>query len=98
MSEITAVSTDLDLLAERVERAATLVQSMREDKRRLESERDELARRVHESEQRLQGQDVTALLAEVQTLRKEQRDWQSERREVAGRIEALVKKLERLEA
>ena len=98
MSETTMVSTDLDLLAERVERAAALVQTMREEKRRIESERNELARRLQETEQELQGQDVTALLAEVQTLRKEQRDWQSERREVASRIDTLVKKLERLEA
>ena len=98
MSETTMVSTDLDLLAERVERAAALIQTMREEKRRIESERNELARRLEESEQRLQGQDVAALLTEVQTLRKEQRDWQGERREVASRIDTLVKKLERLEA
>ena len=92
-----AVGTDLDLLAERVEKAAALVQRMRDDRQRLERERDELARRLEESEGMRQGQDVTALLSELQTLRKEQREWQTERREVAGRIETLVKKLERLE-
>ena len=89
--------TDLDLLAERVEKAAALVQRLREDNQRLGRERDELTRRLGEAEGRLQGQDVGALMAELQGLRKGQRDWQSERREVASRIEALVKKLERLE-
>ena len=98
MNDTTTMSTDLDLLAERVEKAAALIQHMRDDRQRVERERDELARRLADSEQRLQGQDVASLLAEVQTLRKEQREWQGERREVASRIEALVKKLERLEA
>jgi len=98
MNDTTTMSTDLDLLAERVEKAAALIQHMRDDRQRVERERDELARRLADSEQKLQGQDVVSLLAEVQTLRKEQREWQGERREVASRIEALVKKLERLEA
>ncbi|TMQ72766.1 MAG: hypothetical protein E6K81_06525 [Candidatus Eisenbacteria bacterium] len=98
MNDTTTMSTDLDLLAERVEKAAALIQHMRDDRQRVERERDELARRLADSEQKLQGQDVASLLAEVQTLRKEQREWQGERREVASRIEALVKKLERLEA
>jgi chromosome segregation ATPase len=93
----TTMSTDLDLLAERVEKAAALIQRMRDDKQRVERERDDLARRLQESEQKLQGQDATAVLAELQGLRREQKDWQGERREVANRIEALVKKLERLE-
>jgi len=94
----TTMSTDLDLLAERVEKAAALIQSMRDERQRLERERDDLAKKLQEAEQKHQGQDVPALLAELQTLRKEQREWQGERREVAGRIETLVKKLERLEA
>ncbi|HEY3215576.1 MAG TPA: hypothetical protein VGK93_03695 [Candidatus Eisenbacteria bacterium] len=97
MNETTVVNTDLDLLAERVEKAAALVQRLREDKQRLERERDDLARRLRESEEQLQGQDVAALIAELQGLRKGQREWQGERREVASRIEGLVKKLERLE-
>jgi predicted nucleic acid-binding Zn-ribbon protein len=97
MNETTVMNTDLDLLAERVEKAAALVLRLREDKQRLERERDDLAKRLHESEEQLQGQDVAALMAELQGLRKEQREWQGERREVASRIEGLVKKLERLE-
>ena len=98
MSETTTtMSTDLDLLAERVEKAAALIQRMREDRTRLERERDDLTHRLQESEQKLQGQDVPALLGEIQTLRKEQREWQGERREILTRIETLVKKLERLE-
>lgn len=94
----TTMGADLDLLAERVEKAAALIQRMREDTRRLERERDELKGKLQESEDKRQGQDVAALLAELQTLRKEQREWQGERREVVNRIETLVKKLERLEA
>ena len=98
MSEPTGtMDTDLDLLAERVEKAAVLVQRLREENQKLAADRDNLARRLAETEARLQGQDVAALLAEVQGLRKEQRDWQSQRRDVATRIETLVRKLERLE-
>ena len=98
MSETTPVmTTDLDRLSERVEKAATLVQQLRDDRTRLERERDDLARRLRETEQKLQGQDVAAVLSEVSSLRREQREWTAERREVAARIEALVRKLEKLE-
>ena len=50
---MTPMSTDLDLLAERVEKAAALIQSMREDRQKLERERDELARTLQESAQHL---------------------------------------------
>jgi predicted nucleic acid-binding Zn-ribbon protein len=98
MTETTVMHVDLDVLAERVEQAAALVQRLRDDNQRLEREHEDLTRRLRESEQKLQGQDPGALLSELQGLRKEQREWQSERREVASRIEGLVKKLERLEA
>ena len=97
MTETTVVSADLDLLAERVEKAAALIQRLKDDKLRLERECQELGTRLQDTERKLQGQDPGALLAEAQTLRKEQRQWEGERREVASRIEALVKKLERLE-
>jgi len=98
MTDTAIMQTDLDRLAERVEKAASLVQQLREDRGRLEKERNEFARRVRELEDQIQGQDVTALMDEVSTLRREQRDWQGERREVASRIETLIKKLEKLEA
>ena len=99
MSETTPVmTTELDRLSERVEKAAALVQQLRDDRARLERERDELASRLKENEKKLQGQDVAALMSEVATLRREQREWTSERRDVASRIETLIKKLERLEA
>jgi DNA repair exonuclease SbcCD ATPase subunit len=98
MTETTSMmDTDLDLLAERVEKAAALVQRLREENQRLVSEKDELGRRMTEMEAQLQGQDVAALLAELQGLKKEHRDWQAQRRDVATKIETLVKKLERLE-
>ena len=99
MSEATPVmTTDLDRLSERVEKAASLVQQLRDDRARLERERDDLAQRLRESEQKLQGQNVAALLSELDSLRREQREWVSERRDVASRIESLVRKLERLES
>ena len=98
MNETAVVQTDLDRLAERVEKAATLIQQLREDRTRLERERNELTERLAEQERKLQGQDVSALMTEVATLRRDQRDWQTERREVAGKIEVLLKKLERLES
>jgi len=98
MSETLVMQTDLDRLAERVEKAAALIQQLREDRGRLEGERNLLSERVRELEQKLQGQDVPALIQEVSALRRVQRDWENERRDVASRVESLVKKLEKLEA
>jgi len=97
MTDSTLMTSDLDLLAERVERAAMLVSKLREEKQALIRERDDLSRRLDELGDRLQGQDATALMTELQQLRKEQKEWHGERRDVATRIESLVKKLERLE-
>jgi predicted nucleic acid-binding Zn-ribbon protein len=97
MNETTVVHTDLDVLAERVEKAAALVQRLKDEKQRLERDNQELVSRLEDTERKLQGQDPSALLNEIQSLRKEQRLWEGERREVASRIETLVKKLERLE-
>ena len=97
MTDSTLMTSDLDLLAERVERAANLVTQLREENRGLLREREELSRRLDEVRERLQGQDATTLMTELQQLRKEQKEWHGERRDVATRIETLVKKLERLE-
>jgi hypothetical protein len=93
----TTMTNDLDRLAERVEKAATLLQAQRAAQTELRRERDQLAARVQEMEQRLQGQDPAVMVAELQSLRREQRQWLTERREVALRIEKLVTKLERIE-
>ena len=98
MSETAIMQTDLDRLAERVEKAATLVQQLREDRHRLDAQCSELTSRLQEMEKKLQGQDVPALMQELTGLRREQREWQAERRDVATRIEGLLKKLERLES
>ena len=105
MTESTMMQTDLDLLAERVEKAAALVQRLKEDRQRLERELEgaqtrlqEMERRLQDTERRLQGQDVGAVMGELAALRQSQRQWDGERREVASRIESLVKKLERLES
>jgi len=37
-------------------------------------------------------------MQELGTLRREQKDWQNERRDVASRVEAMLRKLEKLEA
>jgi len=93
----TLMTNDLDRLTERVEKAASLLQSQRTEHARLQAERDRLADRVQELETKLQGQDPAVMVGELQVLRREQKDWQTERREVAVRIEALVKKRERIE-
>ena len=98
MTETALMQTDLDRLSERVERAAQLVQKLRDEAQRATQERDELALRTADLEQKLQGQDVAALLQELGTLRREQKDWHSERRDVASRVESMLKKLEKLEA
>lgn len=98
MTETNVMHTDLDLLAERIEKAAALVQRLKDDRLRVEAERDEIGRRLVETERRLQGQDLSAVMGELQALRQSQRQWEGERREVASRIESLIKKLERLEA
>jgi len=97
MNETAVVGTDLDRLAERVERAARLISDLRTKAARLEEERNALQQRLNETEGRLQGQDPGALMTEIAALRKEQRDWLAERREVTTRIEAISAKLERLE-
>jgi len=94
----TTISTDLDRLAERVERAAGIVEQLRAERDHLARERDELSVRLQELERQLQGQDATRLLDELATLKREQRDWNAERRDVATRIETLLKKLDRLES
>jgi len=96
-TQTAAVLPDLDRLAERIERAAGMIQQMRVDRERLQRERDELARRVREVEDRLRGQDPAELLAELQTLKREQKEWHLERREVTVRIESLLRKLDKLE-
>jgi chromosome segregation ATPase len=98
MTETLMMQTDLDRLAERVEKAAALIQQLREDRGRLEGERNLLSERVQELESKLQGQDVPALIQEVSALRRAEREWENERRDVASRVESLVKKLEKLEA
>ena len=97
MNETAVVGTDLDRLAERVERAARLITELRTKATRLEEERNALQQRLADTEGRLQGQDPSALVTEIAALRKEQRDWLAERREVTTRIEAISSKLERLE-
>jgi len=98
MNETAVITgTDLDRLAERVERAARLITELRTKATRLEEERNALQQRLNETEGRLQGQDPGALMTEIAALRKEQRDWLAERREVTTRIEAISAKLERLE-
>jgi hypothetical protein len=97
MTETTVVNTDLDLLAERVEKAAALVQRLKEENQKLVLDNQALAGRLEQNERALQGQEPASLMNEIQALRKEQRLWEGERREVATRIETLVRKLERLE-
>ena len=93
----TVVLPDLDRLADRIERAAGMIQQLRTDRDRLQKERDELARRYQDVEEKLRGQDIGDLVAEAQTLKREQREWLIERREVTARIESLLKKLEKIE-
>ena len=98
MNETAVITgTDLDRLAERVERAARLITELRTKATRLEEERNVLQQRLADTEGRLQGQDPGALMTEIAALRKEQRDWLAERREVTTRIDAISAKLERLE-
>ncbi len=98
MTETALMTTDLDRLAERVEKAALLVQKLRDDQEKLTRDRDELSLRLQELERKLQGQDATVVVQELGGLRREQKEWHSERRDVASRIEGMLKKLEKLEA
>ena len=94
----TVAVTDLDRLAERVERAATVIVELRQKNAQLEAERQQLRRQLDETTSRLQGQDPTSILSELGALKREQREWQTERRDVAARIEAIMAKLEKIEA
>jgi len=97
MMDTAVVTTDLDRLAERVEKAAALIVDLRAKQAQLEAEKADLARRFEETTGKLQGHDPSALVAELAALRKEQREWLSERKDVATRIESLLRKLERIE-
>lgn len=97
MTETVMMMTDLDRLTERVEKAATLIQQLRDERAQFEQERNELLSKLTDLEHKLQGNDAAALVHELTVLRKEQRESQAERRDVASKIEALAKKLERLE-
>jgi chromosome segregation ATPase len=104
MMDTAVVTTDLDRLAERIERAATVIQELRTKQAQLEAkhaqleaEKAELTRRLEETAGKLQGNDPTALVTEVAALKKEQREWVSERKDVATRIETLLRKLDRIE-
>ena len=97
MNDATVMLTDLDHLAERIEKAAGIIQELRSERDRFQRESEDLRERVRGVEEQLRGQNPADLLAELQALRKEQREWQAERREVAGRIETLVRKLEKID-
>jgi len=83
MSETTVMQTDLDLLAERVEKAAALVQRLKEDRQRLERERGRACEQAPGYGAPTQGQDL-GRDGELQTLRKSQRPVGGERRDVAS--------------
>jgi chromosome segregation ATPase len=91
------VTTDLDRLAERVEKAAAVIQDLRTKQAQLETEKADLARRLEETTAKLQGNDPSALVGELAALKKEQREWLAERKDVATRIESFLRKLERIE-
>lgn len=95
--DIAVVTTDLDRLAERVEKAASIIQDLRVRLAQVEAEKADLARSLAETTGKLQGSDPTALLAELAALKKEQREWLAERKDVASRIETFLRKLERIE-
>jgi len=97
MNDTAMVTSDLDRLGERIEKAAAVFQQLRAERDRITQERDALTSRVQELETKVEGMDPSPYVAEIQALKREQRDWQVERREVAVRIESLLKKLERLE-
>ncbi len=97
MNEASVMQTDLDRLADRIEKAAGIIQELRGERDRFQKESEELRQRMSGLQDQLRGQEPGELLAEVQALRKEQREWQAERREVASRIETLVKKLEKID-
>ena len=93
----TVGSTDLERLAERVERAATLITELRQKNAQLEAESRQLRQSLDETLARLQGQDPTTLLQELGNLKREQREWLAERRDIAARIESISAKLDRID-
>ncbi len=98
MTDTAVMTTDLDKLAERVERAATLVTDLRAQVAQAEKDRAELQRQLELTRGQLQGQDPALVIGELATLKKEQREWTAERKDVAARIESLIKKLERIDS
>lgn len=97
MNDTAVITNDLDRLAERVERAATLVTSLRNRCSDLEKQGAATQQQLDDLQTKLQGQDPGALVTELAALKKDQREWLNERRDVTARIEAISAKLERIE-
>ena len=97
MNDTAVITNDLDRLAERVERAATLVTSLRNRCSDLEKLGAATQQQLDDLNAKLQGQDAGAIVTELAALKKDQREWLNERRDVTARIEAISAKLERIE-
>ena len=88
--------TDLDRLEERIHAAVGLLTSLREEKRRLESENKDLKERLRGLEQ-ASGKRAEDLKPHLRALEEEHRTLLDERRVVARRVEEMLAKLDQLQ-
>lgn len=88
--------TSIDLLAERVERAAGVVLRLKEQNGRLQELMREAERRQASLEAQLVEKSDPDSNPEVQRLRQREEQWRAERRSLAERIDGLVQRLEQL--
>lgn len=88
---------ELDQLDERIRAAAKLLTRLRDEKRRLEVENQELTKRVRALETAAGKRPAEDLKPRLKALEEERTSLLGERRVVARRVEEMLQKLELLE-
>jgi predicted nucleic acid-binding Zn-ribbon protein len=99
MAELIATRLEgLDVLADQIERATTVIARLKDDNSKLTTRLKELEGKLGAGEKQLAGRKLDEVLSELDLLRGIEKQWTTERKEIAHRIEDLVKKLEKIES
>lgn len=91
-------ASSIDVLAERVERAAGVVLRLKEQNARLQELLKDAERRSAALEAQLVEKSDVENSAEFRRMREQEEKWRAEKRSLAERIDGLVQRLEQLGA
>jgi len=91
-------ASSIDVLAERVERAAGVVLRLKEQNARLQELLKDAERRSSALEAQLVEKSDVENNAEFRRMREQEEKWRAEKRSLAERIDGLVQRLEQLGA